>query len=332
MKRIPILVFCALMTAFLGLVATGADARADAPRKISVVATIFPEYDWVRTITKGTDNVAVTTLIKSGIDLHSYQPSVEDMVKISSCDVFIHVGGESDAWVEKTLANATNKQMKVINLLEILGKSAKEEMLVEGMQAEEEEKHGDAKDEAAKDEGPEYDEHVWLSIRNAAVFVAAIRDVLAGIDPAHANIYESNVAEYLGKLHDLDVKYGKAIGASKRKVLLFGDRFPFRYLTDDYGLSYYAAFAGCSAESEASFKTVQFLAGKVDALGLPVVLTLEGSDQRIAKTVIAATKDKNAQILAMDSMQTFKSGESLSGPSYLSIMEKNLEVLKAALR
>lgn len=293
-----------------------------ASNKLNIVTTIFPAYDWVREILGAeTDRAEITMLLDSGVDLHSYQPTVDDIVKISDCDLFLYVGGESDGWVEDALKNAPNKERKVIRLLDVLGDSAKAEETVEGMQEEEH----DHEEEA------EYDEHIWLSLKNAQVLVAAISEALQETDPARKDTYAANAAAYAEKLSALDGEYRAAVDSGKYKTLLFGDRFPFRYLADDYGLDYYAAFPGCSAETEASFETVSFLAGKMDALGLPCVLTIEGTQHKIAETIVQNTAQKNQQILTMDSMQAVTANDAASGVSYLSIMEKNLSVLKKAL-
>ena len=293
-----------------------------ASNKLNIVTTIFPTYDWVREILGAeTDRAEITMLLDSGVDLHSYQPTVDDIVKISNCDLFLYVGGESDGWVDDALKNAPNKERKVIRLLDVLGDSAKAEETVEGMQEEEH----DHEEEA------EYDEHIWLSLKNAQVLVAAISKALQESDPARKDTYAANAAAYAEKLSALDGEYRAAVDSGKYKTLLFGDRFPFRYLADDYGLDYYAAFPGCSAETEASFETVSFLAGKMDALGLPCVLTIEGTQHKIAETIVQNTAQKNQQILTMDSMQTVTANDAASGVSYLSIMEKNLSVLKKAL-
>lgn len=293
-----------------------------ASNKLNIVTTIFPAYDWVREILGAeTDRAEITMLLDSGVDLHSYQPTVDDIVKISDCDLFLYVGGESDGWVEDALKNAPNKERKVIRLLDVLGDSAKAEETVEGMQEEEH----DHEEEA------EYDEHIWLSLKNAQVLVAAISEALQETDPARKDTYAANAAAYAEKLSALDGEYRAAVDSGKYKTLLFGDRFPFRYLADDYGLDYYAAFPGCSAETEASFETVSFLAGKMDALGLPCVLTIEGTQHKIAETIVQNTAQKNQQVLTMDSMQAVTANDAASGVSYLSIMEKNLSVLKKAL-
>ena len=308
--------------------------------RLRVVTTIFPEYDWVREILGDkADNAEVTMLLDNGADLHSYQPTADDIVKISECDLFIYVGGESDDWVDDALKNAANKNMKVVNLLEALGERVKTEEAVEGMQEEEHDhdhdredtdEHDDAKEHDHEEEA-EYDEHVWLSLKNAQTLCSAISGVLQQIDPDNKDTYAANASAYIKKLSALDADYQAAVNAATRKTVLFGDRFPFRYLAEDYGLRYYAAFAGCSAESEASFETISFLAGKVDELNLPCVLTIEGVQHKIAETIVRNTAAKNQKVLTMDSMQSTTSKDAANGTTYLSVMEQNLSVLKEAL-
>lgn len=390
--------------------------------KLQIVTTIFPVYDWVREILGHTaDNMELTMLLDNGVDLHSYQPTYNDLIKISSCDLFIYVGGESEGWVEDALENAMNKDMLVINLMEALGEAAKVEEVVEGMQVsehdhEEEEaeheheneaehdheekvRHGhedktehDHKEEAGHDheeevkhdheeeakyeqeneaeynqEGKavheqedeaeqdqeggiehiyenetdayvheakhrELDEHIWLSLKNAKYLCQVIADKLCEKAPENKDDFLANVSAYIDKLSELDDQYQEVVDKSASKTLLFGDRFPFRYLVDDYGLDYYAAFAGCSAESEASFETITFLSNKVDELGLTCVLKIESTKHNIAETIISNTEGKDQQVLTMNSLQSITSKDAQNGTTYLSVMGQNLEVLKEALK
>ena len=323
---VAVLAVCALSGC--GTSKSGEDTK---DKKIKIVTTIFPEYDWVMQILGDkADKADVTMLLDKGVDLHSYQPSTADIAKISEADVFIYVGGESDEWVEDVLKEAKNKNLKVINLMDVMGDKAKEEEVKEGMQPEEEEAE-EAKD-GKEEEEVEYDEHVWLSLKNAKIFTKKIADVLSEVDKDDAKTYQANYESYAKKLDDLDKKYADAVASAKNKTLVFGDRFPFRYLVNDYGLDYYAAFVGCSAESEASFETVTFLAKKIDELGLGNVLTIEGKNHKIANTVVDNTKNKDQKVLTMDSMQSTTSKDVKDGATYLGIMEKNLEVLKEALK
>ena len=293
--------------------------------KMKIITTIFPEYDWVMNVLGDKkDNFDVSMLLDSGVDLHSYSPTPKDIVSISNCDLFIYVGGESDEWVEDVLKQAKNKDMKVINLMEVLGDKAKEEEIIEGMQGEEEE-------EEESEEEKEYDEHVWLSLNNSALFLQSISDNLSILDKDNANYYKSNADTYINNLKALDAEYKDTVSKANKDTLLFADRFPFRYLVDDYSLKYYAAFIGCSAETEASFETIAFLASKVDELGLNYILKIESSDGAIANTVKNATQNKNQTILTMDSIQSATTKEYANGRNYLSIMQSNLAVLKQAL-
>ncbi len=321
-KVISLLLAVSLSLGALSLAGCGGEGESGGER-LSIVTTIFPVYDWAMQILgERAADADVTMLLDSGVDLHSYQPTADDMVKISTCDVFLYVGGESDEWVEDALRGATNKDMVTVNLLEALGDAAKEEETVEGMEEEEEE---------GGEESPAYDEHVWLSLRNAKVLVGAIAEALGRADEKGADTYKANAAAYGDRLDALDAKYEAAVSGAARRTLLFGDRFPFRYLADDYGLDYYAAFSGCSAETEASFETVAFLAGKVDELSLPCVLTLEGTDHGIAQAIVEASASKSAKIIALDSMQSTTAGDVEGGASYLAAMEGNLAALQEAL-
>lgn len=500
MKKYISLLIAAVMAicCLAGCSQKNSDISTENTTELKVVTTIFPEYDWVRQIAGDQiSNIDLTMLLDNGVDLHSYQPTADDIMKISDCDIFVYVGGESDEWVEDALKEAVNKDMQVINLLEVLKDTVKTEEAMPGMQAEEGHNHGyshfadsdvqdrslsdwsgdwqsvypyvldgtldqvmekkaesgrktaeeykesyiasyetdiekisidgnmitytrkdgtstatydsegfyirhkgdgskqvrykyqkasgdadaptyivfsdhnissaepehfhlyfgedgfdslveegkhfptfypasligtEIADEMLEHEEKEYDEHVWLSLKNAETLCKAIAEALEKADPANKDMYDANLTAYEEKLASLDTSYQDVVKDAPQKTLLFGDRFPFRYLVDDYGLSYYAAFAGCSAESEASFETISFLAEKVDELGLKYVMTIEKSDQKIAKTIIENTRDKNQSILALDSMQSTTSEDVANGTTYLSVMESNLNVLKKALQ
>ena len=483
----------------------------------SVVCTIFPEYDWTREILGDhADNAEITYLLDNGIDLHSYQPTTDDIMKISTCDLFIYVGGESDEWVDAALAEAANKDMKVINLMDVLGDSVKVEELKEGMQESEHEHDHDHdkhvstfEDDEVKDrmlsdwegdwqsayplvldgsldeawehkaesgkmtaeeykdyytkgyksdynaisihddhikftdkdgkvtesdyqytgyfiqdwstgtraamyrfeaedkesgapvyiefndhiiepekaehfhirmsnesfdaivdpegnwptffdasltpegvcdevighdskkeddhdheheEGEEeYDEHVWLSLKNAKVLCAEIERNIEAIDSANAADYKANLDSYVAKLDELDGKFKTLVDGSSVKTLVFGDRFPFRYFVDDYGLDYFAAFIGCSAETEASFETIAFLSDKVKELDCKTIFTLENSSKDIADTIIR-TSGKNADIAELNSLQSVSKSEIAEGVNYISIMQKNYDVLAGTLK
>ncbi|MBR6070934.1 MAG: zinc ABC transporter substrate-binding protein [Ruminococcus sp.] len=306
-------------SAFAGC--SAAPAKDDG--KLNVVCTIFPIYDWTRNIIDP-DTADISCLITSGADLHSYQPTAEDIMKISDCDVFIYVGGESDKWVDGALSSARNKDMAVIDLMDVLGSDLCEEELKEGMQSEEEEEEED-------EDEPEYDEHIWLSLRSAEKCTNTIAAQLADADSEHADTYRNNASAYVDELEALDAEFTELTASAKNKTLIFGDRFPFRYLVDDYGLDYYAAFIGCSSESEASFETITFLANKCDELGAEYVFTIDGSDCNIANAIISSTKSKSQKVLTLDSLQNVKLSDKTETEDYISAMKKNYDTLKEAL-
>jgi zinc transport system substrate-binding protein len=374
MKR-TITIFILLVTVLLGFSGCGssdksAGAKGDTSKpKLKIVATIFPEYSWTKELLGSHEkDVELTLLAKKGVDMHSYLPSAEDILRIANCDLFLYVGGESDKWVDKALKEGGNPKRRVLNLMKLMGDRAKVEEEVEGMEKHDHHEHDkDAKAHPKKDkqdekhehhdkdkheeqhehekehdkdkhdgkvhhEQPEYDEHVWLSLKNADIVCKAIAEELAALDSKNAETYRSNYTAYSKKLAALDAKYKEVVTKAPVKVVLFGDRFPFRYLTDDYGLQYYAAFNGCSAETEASFATVAFLAKKMDEMKLPAVLTIEGRQHKLAQTIVENTKAKNQKVLKLNSMQSVTEEEIKKGITYLAVMEQNLNVLREALQ
>ena len=316
---------------------SAAESNREETKKLSIVTTIFPAYDWVKQVVGDNKNVEISFLIDKGVDLHSYQASAADIAKITDSDLFVYVGGESDDWAEDIIKE--NPNLKYINMVDSIGEAALAEELVEGMQDEEEhdhegEEHAHEEGEHAHEEGEhedgeeEIDEHVWLSIKNAETIVSAIEAKLAEIDPDNKAEYEKNANDYLAKLDELDKEYKDTLSSIQNKTIIVGDRFPFRYLVNEYGINYYAAFKGCDAGSEASFETVKFLANKMDELNMTDIFIIDGSKGDLAKTIVDNTKDKNAKVLVLDSMQSTKSSDNAS---YLDIMKKNLEVLKEVL-
>ncbi len=284
--------------------------------KKTVIATTYSVYDWAKFIAEGTDNLEIKYLVDSNVDLHSYQPSAEDIVAYKSADLVLCIGGESEEWLEDIGLDDS----KVCSLMDVVDK--REEEIIEGMQIEEE----GGEDE---EEGPEYDEHIWLSLKNAEKCVKEISDRFSALDISNGLMYQNNCNEYVSELILLDKQYEDVVKASACHTLLFGDRFPFRYMVDDYGLDYYAAFIGCSAESEANFETIAFLAKKIDELGLNAVCVIS-SDHDIANSIISTTESKNQEIVEFDSMQSISNKEADS-KSYIDIMKNNLNSLKEAL-
>ena len=290
-------------------------APADGGKKLNVVCSIFPPYDFIRAI--AVDRVDLTLLLDSKTDLHSYSPTADDIMKISNADLFVNIGGESDDWAEDVIASAENENLRVVSLIDLV--TAVEEEALPGMQ-EEEEEH--------EEEGPEYDEHVWTSLKNVIQIIPALTDTLCELDEANAAFYRANSEDYLQLLETLEAEYAAAIGSAARKTLLFADRFPFRYLADDYGLQCYAAFSGCSAETEASFETMTMLVDTVKAQNLPFVLMIDGSDGSVADSV---SRQSGAEIRTLNSCQSVSSDDIAAGATYLSIMNDNLDVLKEVL-
>ena len=307
---------CLLCTTIL-LIGGCSSQGSENKKKKTVVTTIFPLYDWARNIMGDSDDVELILLMSSGSDLHNYQPSVNDIIKVTDCDLFVYIGGESDEWAEDIIEEREKAGKKNLDLIDELSEFIREEELAEGMQGEAEE--------------GEYDEHIWLSLRIAQKACELIRRDLSEIDKSNGSKYQQNCSEYVEMLGKLDESYVATVNESYGNVLLFADRFPFRYLVEDYGLTYYAAFKGCSAESEASFETIRFLAEKADENGLEYILILENNNGKIARTIIESTIKKDQEILTIDSMQSVTGSDAANGASYLHIMQKNLEVLGKAL-
>ena len=287
--------------------------------KLKIVATTFPQYDWIREIIgKDNTNVDLQLLMKNGGDLHSYQPTAGDIANIADANLFVYVGGESDEWVDDALKEKTNKDMKVVNMMQTLGDDIDEEE--EGLEKESEDHDHDH-------EEIEYDEHVWLSLKRAQKIVKAIADELGELDSTNAKKYQENAEAYIAKLAALDKSYESTVNTVKNKTWIFADRMPFHYLAKDYGITTYAAFNGCSTETNASFNTIVSLAKYADELGIKHIMTIEGSDKKLAKAVIENTTDKNQDILTLNSLQSVSQSDIDKGLTYYGAMEENLKVL-----
>ena len=291
--------------------------------KINVVCTVFPEYDWAREIAGDTDSSDITFIADNGTDFHSYQPGTQDIVTVTSCDVLVYVGGQSDKWIEDALKNKSNPDMQVVKLTDVMKDGLLSEPETQGEDHDHEHEHGE--------EEHAFDEHVWLSLKNAVTFTEAIAEAFCTADPENADSYRKNAEAYVAQISEMDRDFTENVQNAKRKTVLFGDRFPFVYLMNDYGIEYYAAFPGCSSETDASFDTVVSLAEEVDREELPCVLTIEKSDCNIADAVISNTKSKDQKILTLDSMQIARRDEIDAGKTYLSVMKNNLDVLLEAL-
>jgi zinc transport system substrate-binding protein len=307
MRKKVLYVLLAAAVALTALTVTACGKGDNDEGKIKVVATVFPAYDWAKNIVGDTEGYSVKMVNDSGVDMHSFQPSADDIARISECDVFIYVGGESEKWVEDVLKEANNKEMITVNLMDMLGPNLLSE------------------------NESEFDEHIWLSIANAELSCDAICDALSEQNADNANAFAENCDAYKKQLELLGLEYQKAVGSASKDMIVFADRFPFRYMMNEYGIDYYAAFEGCSAETEASVATILSLAGTVDRFDLPAVITIEGSDQKIAEEVVANTESKDVEILTMDAMQSVTAKDIENGATYISIMEEDLKVLEKAL-
>ena len=354
MKRIPSAVIAVLLVLFL-FIGCGREINRydqssdDEKQKISVVTTIFPAYDFARQIAG--EQVGISMLLPPGGESHSFEPTPSDIIKIQNCKVFVYVGGQNDQWVDKILDSVDTSNMKIISLLDSV--SVLEEEIKEGMDAEHEhdsdaagdhdhegdvedeheaegehENEGEAETEHDSGNVPEYDEHVWTSPKNAVLIVKNIMEVLCEVDPENEDIYRANGNAYIHQLNQLDREFEKLVSSASRKTILFGDRFPFRYFAEEYGLDYWAAFPGCSTETEPSAATVAFLTDKIKEEKIPVVFKIELSSGNIARSISEAT---GAKVLTLHSCHNLSKADFQNGETYLSLMEKNLSALKEAL-
>jgi zinc transport system substrate-binding protein len=312
MKR-TVLFICVLASLAAILPAGGRKEAKPAEGKLNVVTTIFPPYDFVREIAG--DKVNLTMLLPPGAESHSFEPTPQDIIRVQNCDVFIYVGGESDAWIERILESVDTQDKEIVTLMDCV--EVVEELIVEGMEEEEEEA-----------EGPEYDEHVWTSPKNAKLIVEKIAGVLAARDRANAGEYEKNTAAFLAKLTELDGAFQSLVNGAKRKTMVFGDRFPFRYFADAYGLDYFAAFPGCSTETECSAATIAFLINKVRAEKIPAVFHIELSNEKIADAICEETGAKKTLLHAVHNITKRDFDR---GTGYYELMSQNVKNLREAL-
>ena len=314
-------IFSAVLGMALVFSAAGCSQTSRTSSKgLKVVCATAPLYDWTKNITEGTDSTDLSLIIGNGTDLHSFQPSASDIISIKSADVLIYVGGESDGWIRDALKETVNKNQQVVCLMDVLKDSVVEEEVVEGMQGEDEEEG------EGEEEGPEYDEHVWMSLRLTRKSCKAIEEALEKVSSKDAAKYKANLENYDAKLSALDKQYEEMVKGARLNTMIVPDRYPFRYLAEDYKLKYSAAFVGCSAETEASFETVKFLADKVKELDPKAVLIIENSDGKLAKTVLETAGKSSVKVEVLDSMQSC--GADLD---YIRTMTENLEKLKTAL-
>lgn len=307
-------VLVGLMMVAVALTGCGNKVATD-KNKLQVVTTVFATYDFARQV--GGDKVQSTMLIPPGTDIHAYEPTPQDIKKIRESQVFVYVGGESDEWVKKILASVDNKNLEVVKLLDTV--KPVEEILKPGMTVE--------KGKEGASEEKEYDEHVWTSPKNAMKISAKLAEVFSAVDKDNKSVYEKNYLSYSAKLTILDEEFKDIVAHGKRKVVVFGDRFPLRYFMDAYGLDYFAAFPGCAHDTEPSASTVAFLIDKVKNEKIPVVFHIELSNEKIAKAIASAT---GAKILQFNTCHNVPK-EDFSKVTYISLMQENGKALKEAL-
>lgn len=319
-------------------------------QEFSIICTTFPLYDWVKNIIGENNSVKLDLLVDSGVDVHSYNPTPKDIVDVSKCDLFIYSGGVSENWVKDILNQTGNKSLKVVNLIEFLEEKGRVLCVPDGKEVSGTdycevnlEVHDDHEENHHEDKNHNHshshnhnhdehsdDEHIWLSLKNAILICNYLCQELCSLDSENADLYRRNTENYVSKLSNLDLEFENAVDSANCRTLLFADRFPFVYLTNDYNIDVFAAFVGCSAETEASFETIAFLANKVDELNLQYLIVLENSSDKIANTIIKNSKNKNQEILILNSIQSCSQKQIAEGLSYFDVMTKNLEVLKKA--
>ncbi|MEA4964637.1 MAG: metal ABC transporter substrate-binding protein [Oscillospiraceae bacterium] len=320
-KFAGLLAFVMLMTALTACGANGAQpattTAADASTdRLSIVCTNFPEYDFVRQIVG--EKADITMLLKPGAESHTYEPTPEDIITIQNSDLFLYVGGDSDEWVEGILDSMDQSKMHLFKLMDCV--DLVEEELAEGMQPE--------KEDAKAEEEPEMDEHVWTSPANAMKIVQKLSDAICTLDGADKETFQSNTTDYLAALQKLDDDFWDVINGAERKEIIVGDRFPFRYFCEEFGLTYYAAFPGCSTDTEADASTVAFLIDKVKQDGIPVVFHIELSNGQMCDSICEATGAKSELLNAVHNVSD---SDFKAGVTYIDLMEHNVEVLKEAL-
>lgn len=325
-KTLAVMLTLSMLFAMLSGCA-GAASKAD-DGKISIVATIFPQYDFARRIAG--DRADIKMLLKPGMEAHSYEPSPKDIIGIAKCDLFLNVGGESESWLDSVLESADNPGMKVVSAMDCV--EVIEEETAEGMQSREHhhehEHESDSDLHHGEEEEEEYDEHVWTSPMNAIAIVNAINTALCELDPDNAEYYCNNTNEYVAELLELDHSFREVIAGSERNLLIFGDRFPLLYFVREYGLDYCAAFPGCAAETEPSAATVAFLIDRVKGEKVPVVLYIELSNHKVADAIAEAAGTKTAQF---NTCHNISAKDFAAGESYLSLMRANVDILREAL-
>ena len=325
MKKISKILLVFVVAVFSIVSLTGCNKNKENENKLTIVTTNFPSYDFVRAVVKDNKDVELKMLLKPGAESHDFEPTPQDIIDIKNSDLFIYTGGESDEWISDILDDIDTDKTKVIKMMDLV--DVKEEEIVDGMEDEEHEEH-EEEEEHHDEEEVEYDEHVWTSPVNAIKIVNTLRDEVVSIDNDNKKVYEDSAKEYTDKLEKIDNEFKDIVKNAKRKEIIFGDRFPLRYFVDEYNLKYYAAFPGCSAQTEASAKTISYLVDKVKEDKIPVIFHIELSNGKIAEAI---SKETGAKVLEFNTAHNISQKDFDAGVTYVDIMEENTKVLKEAL-
>lgn len=293
--------FVLVMVLLTGCANTGDKKHIGGTEKTEIVCTIFPVYDWLGNIIGENQDRFSVNLLGGGADIHSYQPTAEDITKIQTCDLLFFVGGESDEWIREVIEG---RDVYSVSLMDMVREDLK------------------------KENSKEYDEHVWLSVDMAEEIVETLADIICRFDYEKAADYKRNAEIYEEKLERLDDEYERMAGGFLKKTVIVADRFPFLYMMDDYDIKYFAAFPGCSSDTEASFETIARLSEKVKELKKETLIVIEKSKQNIAETII-----QNSDGVAKNTvlMNSFQSVDLKNDGGYIEIMRENLASLKKAL-
>ncbi len=329
MKKVILCILCAvLMMSLLGCAQVNTSAK-NSENGLSIVTTIFPPYDFARAVTDG--KADVTMLIDPGAEVHTFDPTPDDIIKIQNADVFIYTGGENDAWVDQVLESMDTSGKTILRLMDAV--TPVEEETVEGMQNDHEHAYEEDAKDSEEDEHDEheheFDEHIWTSPRNAISMINFIAEALESADSANAQVYAQNAADYTAQIQLVDEQLHAIVDASKTKLLVVADRFPFRYLADEFSLDYRAAFSGCSSESDVSAGTLAYLIDTVKENEIKHIYYIEFSNQAVAKAVGEQT---GAELLLLHSCHNVTKEDFEAGVTYLSLMQNNAKNLEKGLK
>lgn len=321
-KALLTAVIMCLLT-FTGCMQSNADyIKNNNNSELSIVTTCFPPYDFARAVKGNTDNI--TMLISAGAEAHSYEPTPLDILKIQQCDVFIYIGGEGEVWADEILNSMDTSGKYILKLSDYA--ELLEEADIEGANSAHE--HHNHSEHEEEHDDCNFDEHIWTSPENAISMTEAVCNTLSDADSKKADLYRKNTEEYTDKLRKLDSDFRDMISGAKSNLIVVGDRFPFRYLADEYNLQYYSAFSGCSSETEPGVYTMAFLINKVLENKVKNIFCLEFSTRKVAEKLSDAT---GAEILTLHSCSNVSRDDFRNNVTYIDLMYQNLNTLKEAL-